>query len=130
MTSTSIIWSNIQCIECSRFDLLLLDCTSYTNTSSPIIHNGVLNFFPRIICLGDITECTPVLLLNELISTVAHFVISIVSLFGYILNGVSYCIDLTLFFTNLIAFSALGTCESAAHVVRSMCNSFLIQSIR
>ena len=108
---------------------MLLDCKSQSNTSSLILHNGVLNFFPNIICLGDITECTPDYLLNELVSTVVCFVIYIVSLHGYFVNGVSHCIAISLSFTNLIIFLALGTYESAAHVIKSVCSSLLIQSV-
>ena len=49
---------------------------------------------------------------------VTRLVILMVSLLGYLLNGVSLYIDLSLSFTNLIAPSAFGTCESAAHVSR------------
>ena len=70
--------------------VILLDVTSYAITNDPIFHSGVLNFFPNINCLGDITGCTPDFLLKELISTVTRFTISIVSLFGNFVNGVSH----------------------------------------
>ena len=111
-------------------DVLLLALTSYANTSSPILYKGVLNFFPNIICLGDSTECTPDFLLNDLISIVARVVISIVSLLEYFVDCVSDCIDLSLSFTNLIAFSTLGTYKSAAHVTKSMCSSLPVHLVR
>ena len=90
MTNTAIIWSNVQRIECSWICCLVKAGTSYTITSLPILHNGVLNILLNNICLGDITGCTPNFLLNELISTVTRFTISIVSLLGNFLNSVSH----------------------------------------
>ena len=70
--------------------VLLLDVTSYAITRSLIFHNGVLNFFSNSICLGDITGCTLDFLLNELISAVTRFNISIVSRLVNFMNGVSH----------------------------------------
>ena len=69
--------------------IILLDVTSYAITNLPILHSGVLIFFPNINCLGDITGYTHDFLLNKLISTVTCFTISIVSLYGNFVNGVS-----------------------------------------
>ena len=104
MTSTAIVWSDVQCIECS-WNLCLV-ASSYV-ISLPILHSRVLNFLPNNICLQDTTGCTPDILLNELISTTTRFNISIVNLFGYLSNGVSLWIALSLSMTNRIAFSAL-----------------------
>ena len=65
----------------------------------------------------------------SLYSAILCFAISIVSLVGYFLNGISLWIYLTLFLTHLVTFSTLNTCKSATQVVRSTCNSCLIQLI-
>ena len=88
-----------------------------------------MDFFPSIIYQGDITEYTPDLLLNKLKSIVAHFFISIVSILGYFVNGVSDCIDLSLSFTNLIVFSALGTYKFTAHRIRNQ-PTFVLYVVR
>ena len=104
--------------------LVVPPLTAYTH--DPGGYGGSFILLPVMICLGDITGCTPPFLLMELIIFTVDITNSLIKRAGIrlILFDSIDLTHLTLSFTNRIALSMKGTCELASQHSRVIPCSF------